>query len=173
MKRLAVICIFLFVPTLSLAADDADWIVNRTIEHSLESIYELTGRQTAIQTIPLLSKGLNRSLSEDEIAQLCSFWTDSMRKVVDKDEFVSIISTVYRDNFTPSELADIKKFYQTQTGRKLMKNFPALMAQTEHNALLFLNEKMKDTDFFAQTVGGYLKKLEEIFGDELPDDMQQ
>lgn len=44
-----------------------------------------------------------------------------------KEALMAEIATVYATRFTPQELAEIKAFYQTPTGRKMVENLPGVL----------------------------------------------
>jgi hypothetical protein len=73
-------------------------------------------KRTFTRTRPEIAKDLDEALK-----------TLTPEFAARKEALMAEIATVYAARFTPQELAEIKTFYQSPTGKKLVQNLPGVL----------------------------------------------
>lgn len=61
-----------------------------------------------------------------------------------RDQLMTDIALIYAQRFTAQELAEIKTFYQTPTGKKLVENMPGILQESYQKTQLWSAKMSQD-----------------------------
>lgn len=67
------------------------------------------------------------------------------------DEVIGAIIPIYRAHLTHSDIRAINEFYSTPTGQKLLKDSPAMMAESMQAAQMIIKKHIPEIEAQAET----------------------
>jgi uncharacterized protein len=120
MKKL--ILVFALLPTLAFAQKKMDPAKEKDIRHLLE----LTGAATlGAQVMNQMLQTFRQTMPNVP----ADFWPE-LQKELNPNELVERVIPVYDKQLNGGEIKDLIKFYETTTGKKLIKVMPAITQES-------------------------------------------
>jgi len=153
-RNVCVFCFLLLVPFSASFAQTSDAQKRSDIIRLLR----MTGAtQGAEQAVDLMLPSLKHAMPQ--VPQ--SVWQE-LRSEVREEDMIELTYQIWDKHFTPQEIRDLIRFYQSPTGQKIIRETPALQRES-----LAAGQKWGN-----QLVGRLLNRLREK-GYQIPSDLQQ
>ncbi|OAN13030.1 hypothetical protein A3K86_15295 [Photobacterium jeanii] len=148
-KSLAVILFMLFSAVANADVDqDVEWVVRAIYnEQTIAALNEQATVQSVHSMIPIIENNLDRKLSQAEQIRLYTFWFERIEKIVTADAMVSVVAPVLKQQFSESEIKQLKEFYTSPIGSKWVAATPEIMNQMQTSTMSYVSATLKDSDF--------------------------
>jgi hypothetical protein len=120
MKILAALLLFATVAHADTTAASAK--IDPAKEKDIRALLELTG---AAKLGTMIIDQMFEPMKKMQPNLPAEFWTD-LKKEMRPDELIDLVVPIYDRQLTDGEIRDLIKFYQTPTGKKLVRVMPQL-----------------------------------------------